>query len=107
LQESRLRPMQDFADQFTLDKLAITESLTYEYPTIDSINEADEANRFSQYATGFNTLVSSSILTEEVAIREMVNRGVLKTVTEAEIKAIVSAGANTGSWGSYGVKTAS
>ena len=96
LQESRLRPMQDFADQFTLDKLAITESLTYEYPTIDSINEADEANRFSQYATGFNTLVTSSILTEEVAIREMVNRGVLKTVTESEIKAIVSAGANAG-----------
>lgn len=106
LQESRLRPMQDFADQFTLDKLAITESLTYEYPTIDSINEADEANRFSQYATGFNTLVTSSILTEEVAIREMINRGVLKTVTEEEIKGIVSTGGNSGSWGGYGTKTA-
>lgn len=107
LQESRLRPMQDFADQFTLDKLAITESLTYEYPTIDSINEAEEATRFSQYATGFNTLVTSSIVTEEVAIREMINRGVLKTVTEEEIQRIVSAGADSNSWGSYGTQTAS
>lgn len=105
LQESRLRPMQDFADKFTLDKLAITESLTYEYPTIDSINEAEEATRFSQYATGFNTLVTSSIVTEEVAIREMINRGVLKTVTEEEINGIVSASAGTDPWGSYGTKT--
>jgi len=107
LQESRLRPMQAFADKFILDKLSVTQDLAYEYPTIDSINEAEEAARFSQYATGFNTLVTSAIVTEEVAIREMINRGVLKTVTEAEIKGIVSAGGgDSGSWGSYGTKTA-
>lgn len=106
MQESRLRPMQDFADQFILDKLAVTEKLTYEYPSIDSINETEEATRFGQYATGFNTLVTSSIVTEEVAIREMISRGVLKTVTEEEIKGIVSAG-DSGSWGSYGTTTTS
>lgn len=105
MQESRLRPMQDFADQFILDKLAVTENLTYEYPSIDSINETEEATRFGQYATGFNTLVTSSIVTEEVAIREMISRGVLKTVTEEEIKGIVSAGADSGSWGRYGTTT--
>lgn len=106
LQESRLRPMQEFVDKFILDKLSVTVDLAYEYPTIDSINEAEEAARFSQYATGFNTLVTSSIVTEEVAIREMINRGVLKTVTEAEIKGIVSAGGDSDSWGIYGAKTA-
>ncbi|MFU2148821.1 DUF1073 domain-containing protein [Hafnia paralvei] len=107
MQESRLRPMQDFADKFILDKLSVAESLTYEYPSIDSINETEEATRFGQYATGFNTLVTSSILTEEVAIREMIARGVLKTVTEEEIQGIVSAGADSNSWGSYGTQTAS
>ncbi|MDR7874595.1 DUF1073 domain-containing protein [Yersinia mollaretii] len=106
MQESRLRPMQDFADQFILDKLSVAENLTYEYPSIDSINESEEATRFGLYATGFNTLVTSSIVTEEVAIREMIARGVLKTVTEEEIKDIVSAGANTDSWGNYGTPTA-
>ncbi|HEN3248739.1 TPA: DUF1073 domain-containing protein [Yersinia enterocolitica] len=105
MQESRLRPMQDFADQFILDKLSVAENLTYEYPSIDSINEAEEATRFGLYATGFNTLVTSSIVTEEVAIREMIARGVLKTVTEEEINGIVSAGSNTVSWGSYGTPT--
>lgn len=105
MQESRLRPMQDFADKFILDKLSIGEALTYEYPSIDSINETEEATRFGQYATGFNTLVTSSILTEEVAIREMIARGVLKTVTEEEIQGVVSAGAGSGSWGNYGTPT--
>lgn len=107
MQESRLRPMHDFADKFILDKLSIADSLSYEYPSIDSINETEEATRFGQYATGFNTLVTSSILTEEVAIREMIARGVLKTVTEEEIAGIVSAGADSGSWGSYGTSTTS
>ncbi|EKN3738014.1 DUF1073 domain-containing protein [Yersinia enterocolitica] len=106
MQESRLRPMQDFADKFILDRFSVADALTYEYPSIDSINEAEEATRFGLYATGFNTLVTSSIVTEEVAIREMIARGVLKTVTEEEIQAIVSAGSNTGSWGSYGTPTA-
>lgn len=105
MQESRLRPMQDFVDQFILDKLSIAEKLSYEYPSIDSINETEEATRFGQYATGFNTLVTSSILTEEVAIREMIARGVLKTVTEEEIQGIVSAGTDSGSWGGYGTST--
>lgn len=103
MQETRLRPMQDFADRFILDRLAVTEQMTYEYPSIDSINETEEATRFTQYATGFNTLVTGQILTEEIALREMIARGVLKTVTEEEIQGIVSGGADSGSWGNYGI----
>ncbi|OWO79280.1 hypothetical protein B5C26_21110 [Photorhabdus luminescens] len=97
LQETRLRPMQDFVDQFILDKLAVSiDTISYEYPSIDSINEADEATRFTQYATGFTSLVQSGVVTEDVALREMVARGVLTTVTEEDISSL--AGVNNGQW---------
>ncbi|CAQ85674.1 MULTISPECIES: phage portal protein [Photorhabdus] len=97
LQETRLRPMQDFVDQFILDKLAVSiDTISYEYPSIDSINEADEAARFSQYATGFTSLVQSGVVTEEIALREMQARGVLTTVTDEEIEAMT--GVNNGQW---------
>ncbi|QXF35234.1 hypothetical protein CE143_20200 [Photorhabdus luminescens] len=97
LQETRLRPMQDFVDQFILDKLAASiDTISYEYPSIDSINEADEATRFTQYATGFTSLVQSGVATEDIALREMQARGVLTTVTNEEIEAM--AGVNNGQW---------
>jgi phage-related protein (TIGR01555 family) len=89
LQESRLRPMQDFVDQFLLDKLASdVGSISYTYPSIDSINEVDEATRFTQYATGFTSLVTASVVSEATALREMVARGVLTTVTDDDIKLV-------------------
>jgi phage-related protein (TIGR01555 family) len=92
LQESRLRPMQDFVDQFILDKLASdVGSISYTYPSIDSINEVDEAARFTQYATGFTSLVTSSVVSEAIALREMIARGVLTTVTDDDIKLVEEA----------------
>ncbi|WP_445496671.1 phage portal protein [Photorhabdus sp. SF281] len=97
LQETRLRQMQDFVDQFILDKLAASiDVISYEYQSIDSINEADEATRFTQYATGFTSLVQSSVVTEDIALREMQAKGVLTTVTNDEIEAM--AGVNNGQW---------
>ncbi|MBD2796068.1 DUF1073 domain-containing protein [Xenorhabdus sp. 18] len=88
LQEARLRPMQDFVDQFILDKLTVNIEISYTYPPIDSINEAEQANRFTQYATGFTTMVQAGFLPEDTALREMVARGVLTTVTEDDISSI-------------------
>ncbi|MDE9565910.1 DUF1073 domain-containing protein [Xenorhabdus bovienii] len=85
LQESRLRPMQDFVDQFILDKLTIDVEISYTYPSIYSVNEAEQANRFGQYATGFTAMVQAGFLPEDIALREMVARGVLTTVTEEDI----------------------
>ncbi|MCG5369568.1 DUF1073 domain-containing protein [Providencia rettgeri] len=89
-QESRLRPIQDFIDQFILDKLAITDELKYTYPSIDSLNEAELATRFTAYATGFSSLFQDFILDEKTILREMIARGLLTTVTEKDIEAIIA-----------------
>ncbi|WP_099122044.1 phage portal protein [Xenorhabdus sp. KK7.4] len=96
LQEARLRPMQDFVDQFILDKLTVQAEISYTYPSIYSVNEAQEANRFTQYATGFTTMVQAGFLPEDTALREMVARGVLTTVTEEDISSI--SGARNEQW---------
>ncbi|KLU15086.1 MULTISPECIES: DUF1073 domain-containing protein [Xenorhabdus] len=96
LQEARLRPMQDFVDQFILDKLTADVEISYTYPSIYSVNETEEATRFTQYATGFTTMVQAGFLPEDTALREMVARGVLTTVTEADINAL--AGVNNEQW---------
>ncbi|WP_288445416.1 DUF1073 domain-containing protein [uncultured Serratia sp.] len=98
LQESRLRPMQDFVDQFILDKLSAWtgEPLAYEYPSIANTNETEEATRFSNYATGFTSLVQSSIVTEDIALREMQARGVLTTITAEDVALAKTLNANGG-----------
>lgn len=88
LQEARLRPMQNFVDQFILDKLTVQAEISYTYPSIYSVNETEEANRFTQYATGFTAMVQAGFLPEDTALREMVARGVLTTVTEEDISSI-------------------
>lgn len=87
LQESRLRPMQDFVDQFILDKLSAStgQALTYEYPSIANINEVEEATRFTSYASGFSSLIQANIVTEDIALREMQARGVLTTITGEDV----------------------
>lgn len=101
LQEARLRPLQDFIDQFILDKLSISDELKYDYPSIDSINEAELATRFTAYSTGFTSMLQNSIMDEETVLREMVARGLLVTVTENDIKRIVE----SSGYGDYGTTT--
>lgn len=96
LQESRLRPMQDFVDQFILDKLSAStgQALTYEYPSIANINEVEEATRFASYASGFSSLLQANIVTEDIALREMQARGVLTTITAEDVALAKTLNAN-------------
>ncbi|HCM63332.1 MAG TPA: hypothetical protein DIT05_12425 [Morganella sp. (in: Bacteria)] len=102
LQESRLRPIQDFADQFILDKLSVSDELKYTYPTIDSINEAELATRFTAYSTGFVSMLQASVIDEEAVLNEMISRGLLVTVTDDDVKRIVE----SSGYGDYGTSTA-
>lgn len=98
LQESRLRPMQDFVDQFILDKLSAStgQALTYEYPSIANINEVEEATRFTSYASGFSSLIQANIVTEDIALREMQARGVLTTITAEDVALAKTLSSNGG-----------
>lgn len=107
LQESRLRPMQDFADQFILDKLPVSDELKYTYPSIDSINEAELATRFTAYSTGFVSMLQIGVIDDETVLKEMVSRGLLLTVSEKDIKRIVESEGNSdyGTSATFGAQT--
>lgn len=101
LQESRLRPLQNFADQFILDKLSVSDALKYTYPSIDSINESELATRFTAYSSGFTSMLQASVIDDETVLKEMVARGLLVTVTDDDIRRIVE----SSGYGDYGTST--
>ncbi|MFV8147645.1 DUF1073 domain-containing protein, partial [Enterobacter cloacae complex sp.6722787] len=65
------------------------------------INEVELATRFNSYATGFTSLIQNSVVDEETALREMIARGLLVTVTEDDIKRITE----SVGYGGYGTET--
>lgn len=86
LQESRLRPAQEFIDKFILDKMMPNHGLTFEYPTIKMTNEDKEATRFNQFASAFSGLVTAGIIPDKVAQTELIARGLLVNTTEDDFR---------------------
>lgn len=99
LQESRLRPLQDFIDQFVLDAIGGgLEDLDYTYPSIDSMNAKERAEILGVMSPALVQLVTEGIITEEAALREMVDRGALVSVTEDDIGEVKDVTAAYGNW---------
>lgn len=86
LQESRLRPAQEFIDKFVLDKMMPNHGLTFEYPTIKMTNEDKEATRFNQFASAFSGLVTAGIIPDKVAQTELIARSLLINTTEDDFR---------------------
>lgn len=86
LQESRLRPAQEFIDKFILDKMMPNHGLIYEYPSIKVINEDKEATRFSQFASAISGLVTANVISDKVAQTELIARKLLINTTEEDLK---------------------
>lgn len=86
LQESRLRPAQEFIDKFILDKMMPNHGLTYEYPSIKVINEDKEATRFSQFASAISGLVTANVISDKVAQTELIARKLLINTTEEDLE---------------------
>lgn len=99
LQESRLRPLQDFVDKFVLDAISGgLEDLDYTYPSIDSMNAKERAEILGVMSPALVQLVTEGIITEEAALREMVDRGALVSVTEDDIGEVKDVTAPYGQW---------
>lgn len=99
LQESRLRPLQDFVDQFVLDAIGGgLEDLDYTYPSIDSMNAKERAEILGVMSPALVQLVTEGVITEEAALREMVDRGALMSVTEDDIGEVKDVTAPYGQW---------
>lgn len=86
LQESRLRPAQEFIDKFILDKMMPNHGLTFEYPSIKIINEDKEATRFGQFASAISGLVTANVISDKVAQTELIARKLLINTTEEDLK---------------------
>lgn len=86
LQESRLRPAQEFIDKFILDKMMPNHGLTFEYPTIKMTNEDKEAIRFNQFASAYSGLVTAGIIPDKVAQIELIARKLLINTTQEDFK---------------------
>lgn len=99
LQESRLRPLQDFVDKFVLDAIGGgLEDLDYTYPSIDSMNAKERAEILGVMSPALVQLVTEGVITEEAALREMVDRGALVSVTEDDIGEVKDVTASYGQW---------
>lgn len=99
LQESRLRPLQDFVDKFVLDAIGGgLEDLDYTYPSIDSMNAKERAEILGVMSPALVQLVTEGVITEEAALREMVDRGALVSVTEDDIGEVKDVTAPYGQW---------
>ena len=82
LQESILRPLQEFIDQFILNQRI--SDVEFTYPTIDSSNEVEESTVFSNIATAMTGLVTAQVISDEVAQRELIARGCLINTKEED-----------------------
>lgn len=86
LQESRLRPAQEFIDKFILDKMMPNHGLTFEYPSIKVVNEDKEAARVGQFASALSALVTANIISDKVAQTELIARKLLINTTEEDFR---------------------
>ena len=86
LQESRLRPAQEFIDKFILDKMMPNHGLMFEYPSIKVVNEDKEAARVGQFASALSALVTANIISDKVAQTELIARKLLINTTEEDLK---------------------
>lgn len=99
LQESRLRPLQNFVDKFVLDAIGGgLEDLDYTYPSIDSMNAKERAEILGVMSPALMQLVTEGVITEEAALREMVDRGALVSVTEDDIGEVKDVTEQYGQW---------
>lgn len=76
LQESRLRPLQEFIDSFFPE----LKGQWFEYPPIDSVNEKEKAEIFASVTTALGQLLMNDAITDSDAVKELQRLGFLTGV---------------------------
>lgn len=80
LQESRLRPLQEFIDSFFSE----LKDQWFEYPSIDSVNEKEKAEIFASVTTALGQLLMNDAISDRDAITELQRLGFLTGVKTDE-----------------------
>ena len=89
LQESRLRPIDDFFDKFILKDIGVEHSqLDYTYPSIELSNDTEVATILSTTVTALSTAWQDGIINEVEYATELKNKGLVSSITDESIAAL-------------------
>ncbi|QQP86934.1 phage portal protein [Entomomonas asaccharolytica] len=89
LQESRLRPLLDFTDQFLLAMANINpDDFAYSFPSIEPSNLKEESTTFATYSTGIVSLYQNNLITGKQALMELKQKEVFSNISEQDIENI-------------------
>lgn len=89
LQESRLRPIDDFFDKFILKDIGVEHGqLDYTYPSIELSNDTEVAAILSTTVTALSTAWQDGIINEVEYATELKNKGLVSSITDESIAAL-------------------
>lgn len=87
LQESRLRPIDDFFDKFILSYMKSEyNQLDYTYPSIELSNDVEESTILTTTVTALSTLLQDGVIDEAQYATELKNKGLVSSITDQSIK---------------------
>lgn len=87
LQESRLRPVDDFFDKFILADIGSEHTqLDYTYPSIELSNDVEESTILSTTVTALSTALQDGVIDEAQYATELKNKGLISSITDESIK---------------------
>ena len=102
LQESRLRPLDDFLDRFVLDDLNMKfEHLDYTYPSIELSNDVEDSTILATTVTALSTALQDGVIDEAQYATELKNKGLVSSITDqsiAEMEDMLSEAASSASY---------
>lgn len=97
LQESRLRPIDEFIDMFILDLMGEDRSfLNFKYPSIEIMNDEKISTILNTTTTALSTALQDGVITEVAYATELKNKGLVSSITDediAELKELTSGAA--------------
>lgn len=86
LQESRLRPADDFFDKFVLREMRSEfNQLDYTYPSIELSNEVEESTILVSTVGALSTALQDGVITEAQYATELKNKGLVNSITDQDI----------------------
>lgn len=87
LQESRLRPVDEFIDKFVLREIGFSQTyLEFTYPSIELSNETENAAILSTTVSALSTALQDGVIDEAQYATELRNKGLVTSITDESIK---------------------
>ena len=107
LQESRLRPLLDFIDQFIFDVMGKKPlDWWFEFPTLDTMTEIEQSQILANYSTAFSNGIQGGFITEAQAMKELKQKAIVENITDEDIQRAEQLNLNYGTGATAGTQSA-